>query len=85
MTDASTGGYGICETKLGSEAAEQVERGDERWRFQWDYEQAEGPRATALRAADPFKDVNTVNPLRPARQVDLETRREVFPWYLRAF
>ena len=70
MVDASLAGFGITEGIFHASELEEAGSLDERWRFKMEYQQAERPRATALREMDPLRDLDTVKPVRsPARWV----------------
>ncbi|CAK0844953.1 unnamed protein product, partial [Prorocentrum cordatum] len=78
MTDASPSGFGACEAPLTPPELEAEGAYSERWRFRLELERGEGPRADALRAADPFSDPATVKPRgKPARWA--WGPQEVFP------
>ena len=63
MTDASMGGFGVMAARVNQDEVDSMDHYDERWRFKAEYHQAEGPRAAALRAADPLRDMTTVLPV----------------------
>lgn len=62
MTDASLAGFGVMQARLSPQEVTTMGQWDERWRFKLEYLPAEGPRSSALRQMDPFKDIATVMP-----------------------
>ncbi|CAK0852319.1 unnamed protein product [Prorocentrum cordatum] len=75
---ARPSGFGVCDATLATDELEPEGAHSERWRFRLEYDREEGPRADALRAADPFNDPAPVKPHgKPARW--MWGAQEVFP------
>eukprot|EP00974_Lingulodinium_polyedra_P065983 6384080-Lingulodinium_polyedra.AAC.1 len=64
--DSSLAGCAVLTANVGEDVAASIGQVDERWRYAFQYEQDEGPRAHALRAAAApaacFDDPDTVKP-----------------------